>query len=75
MRMLNAIAKLTTNIRYGIKPESTTLRGIDILLQISGSLINLQITGNLIQSSINRFIKLLSLHLGHLIYVGDLQVE
>ena len=65
-------ARLVGNHRGCVTTALTACTGIDILLQIAQCLIQLQVAGGLVEGTVDAFVKLFLLHVGHLLDVGEL---
>ena len=59
----------------GVLLEGTALRGVDVLLQIAKGLVLLQVVRGLIERTVDTLVKLLLLHLDHLLDIRELKVE
>ena len=67
----------TTNAVYchRVLLEGTALSLVDVFLQITMGLVQLQVVGSLIERTVDTLVKLLLLHLHHLFDIGELKVE
>ena len=73
-KMLETGAVKTVN-HHRVLGEGPALCVVDVLFQVSASLVQLHIVGDLIERAVHTLVKLFFLHLHHLIDIGELKEE